>query len=189
MDDARELCSAYKVEESMRLPLIGHHDSRLIYFFTGKGKQSFEEMSYENVWKAGEQSLKGIANHVGKKVHWSDSTMALLEDDSLGDSVGAAAPHLTRRQSRKGAMQVATSAAAAAPPVPVAHLEVVSLADIKNLVWQLEKLGYKKGIVVSKKENGNEKYSVIDSIGGTCVLLRPAIVMGVTEKQQQEACP
>ena len=63
------------------------------------------------------------------------------------------------------------------------------MADIKNLVWQLEKLGYKKGIVVSKKENGNDKYSVIDSIGGTCVLLRPAIVMGVTEKQQQEACP
>ena len=109
MDDARKLCSASKkLEESQRLQLIGHHDSRLIYFFTGKGKQSFEEMSYENVWKAGEQFLKCIANHVGKKVHWSDSTMALLEDDSLGDSVGAAAPHLTRRQSRKGAMQVAT---------------------------------------------------------------------------------
>ena len=86
-------------------------------------------------------------------------------------------------------MQVATSAAAAAPPVPVAHMEVVSLEDIKNPVWQLEKLGYKKGIVVSKKENGNENYSVIDSIGGTCVLLRLAIIMGMTEKQQQEACP
>ena len=31
MDDARELCNAYKVEESKRLPWIGHHDSRLSY--------------------------------------------------------------------------------------------------------------------------------------------------------------
>ena len=53
MDDARKLCSASKkLEESQRLQLIGHHDSRLIYFFTGKGKQSFEEMVYENVCKA-----------------------------------------------------------------------------------------------------------------------------------------
>ena len=45
MDDARKLCSASKkLEESQRLQLIGHHDSRLIYFFTGKGKQSFEEI-------------------------------------------------------------------------------------------------------------------------------------------------
>ena len=72
MDDARKLCSASKkLEESQRLQLIGHHDSRLIYFFTGKGKQSFEEMVYENVWKAGEQFLKGLANHSGKKAHWS----------------------------------------------------------------------------------------------------------------------
>ena len=61
--------------------------------------------------------------------------------------------------------------------------------EIKNHVWQLEKLGYKKGIVVSKKESGNEKYSVIDSMDGTCVSLRLAIIMGLTEKQQQEACP
>ena len=63
MDDARKLCSASKkLEESQRLQLIGHHDSRLIYFFTGKGKQSFEEMVYENVWKASEQCLKGLTN-------------------------------------------------------------------------------------------------------------------------------
>ena len=95
MDDARSLCSAHKLEESQRLQLIGHHDSRLLYFFTGKGKQSFEEMVYENVWKAGEQFLKGLANHNGKKAHWSDSTMALMED---GDgNVGAAAPTMQRR--------------------------------------------------------------------------------------------
>ena len=41
MDDARKLCSASKkLEESQRLQLIGHQDSRLISFFTGKGKQS-----------------------------------------------------------------------------------------------------------------------------------------------------
>ena len=111
MDDARKLCSASKkLEESQRLQLFGHHDSRLIYFFTGKGKQSFEEMVYENVWKAGEQLLQGLANHSGKKAHWSDSTKALMED---GDGhVGAATPSMSRRQSCKCALRSATSAVA-----------------------------------------------------------------------------
>ena len=132
MDDARKLCSASKkLEESQRLQLIGHHDSRLIYFFTGKGKQSFEEMVYENVWKAGEQFLKGLANHSGKKAHWSDSTMALMEDGD--DNAGAATPSMSRRQSRKGALRSATSAAAG-PPTPHAYREEVSLDVIKNPV-------------------------------------------------------
>ena len=187
MDDARKLCSASKkLEESQRLQLIGHHDSRLIYFFTGKGKQSFEEMVYENVWKAGEQFLKGLANHSGKKAHWSDSTMALMED---GDGiVGAAAPTMQRRQSTKGALKLATSAAAD-PPAPDAHREEVSLDEIKNPVWQLEKLGYKKGIVVPQGEDCDDKYSVIDPMDGTCVLLRPAITMGLPETKVNEASP
>ena len=187
MDDARKLCSASKkLEESQRLQLIGHHDSRLIYFFTGKGKQSFEEMVYENVWKAGEQFLKGLANHSGKKAHWSDSTMALMED---GDgNVGAAAPTMPRRQSTKGALNLATSAAAD-PPAPDAHREEVSLDEIKNPVWQLGKLGYKKGIVVSQKVDGDEKYNVIDAMDGTCALLRPAIIMGLPETKVNKACP
>ena len=95
---------------------------------------------------------------------------------------------MSRRQSRKGALRSATSAAAD-PPTPDAYREDVSLGDIKNLVWHLEKLGYKKGIVVSQKVGGDEKYSVIDAMDGTRVLLRPDIIMGLSETKVNKACP
>ena len=112
--------------------------------------------------------------------------MALMEEGD--DNASAATPSKSKRQSRKGALRSATSTATD-PPTPDAYREEVSLEDIKNPVWQLEKLGYKKGIVVSQKVDGDEKYSVIDAMDGTCALLRPAIIMGLSETKVKQACP
>jgi hypothetical protein len=167
MDQARVAADNVNLSGPFRFGALAKHDARVLLHLLKKGKQGFEEKQYSDIYDAAHQFTLECAA-VDKEVSlWMPKRPPLKKitgKQKPGEAVAQQEPAATSTEMDEEANDEAPS--------------LQTMGDLKNANVQMEKRGFKVGVVIKKKKDADrEALFEITAVKDNAFTVGPALKM------------